>query len=255
MTTQELLFGLFNCGDWSQFSYEQLIYLTRPFGLSPDTLRPCLMRMKKKNLLNSSKEGGKTWYQLSRRSRRISRNIASPFRDPNWSDWNGMWRGVLFKTGRDSKRAALRKKLSAYRLVCLEKGFWIRPYLEEEEMRSGFDQAFLEEDVSLLRFLPDHPNFILQVKELWNSDELNREFQSLLQKLPSQDDLPEGAQALVLRANLGHQVIGLLSRNPQLPGALLPRDWKAPALRKRFFTLDKELAKRAEPYMNELRNI
>lgn len=255
MTTQELLFGLFNSCGWPVLSYEQLVYLTEPFGLSPDTLRPALMRMKQKKLMSSGREEGKTRYRLSDRSRRISRNVASPFKDPDWSRWNGMWRGVLFQTGQESQRAALRKKLTAYRLVCLEKGFWIRPYLEEEEMKSGFDQAFLEEDVRLMRFLPDQPNFVNQVKELWQLEELNQEYEALLMELTQEDPIPdEPAQALVQRIELGHRVISQLCRNPQLPEALLPQDWKAGELRVQYFAMDRKLKDIAEPYIRGLQH-
>lgn len=251
----DLVFGIMSSIGRESFSYPQMVYLTEPFDVSPDTLRPTLMRMRRDKLIDVEKEGKKAYYSISRKGHGIKRNVASRFSPLDWSGWGNTWRGVLFNVqeGESVSRYRLRKKLSAYHFVCLEKGFWIRPYSEEEERKTGFTDAFGKEAVRLLSFQPEAENFIEETKTLWQSRSLNTEYAKILEIVKSINaDLLSPREAYISRMQTGNLVIKMLAKDPLLPYLFLPENWKGDELRIGYFQLDKRLGERAEEYYKKL---
>lgn len=104
---------------------------------------------------------------------------------------------------------------------------------------------------SLIQFEPCSPFDAIRADAPWGLAALNEEMRVLIKKI--RDSRKRMAQfdprvALVIKMELGAAAVGLLARDPKLPGALLPRGWRGDTLRRDFALWNVEITERARRF-------
>lgn len=256
MKESDLIIGLMNAFGRKGYPVQSLIRLTAPFGTKESSVRTNLHRMSKKGLIFSEKEGRTACYYLGEKWLRITENIGRSFKTVNWDTWDKSWWGLVFSVPDREKglRYKIRKKLTAYRFAPLQSGFWIRPFHEEENIAANLES--LEENgyTRLLRFVPEKRFSVEIIENVWQLHSLNREMQGRLEELEKwygKIDSLSPREALRQRMERGDRVIKTLVKDPLLPQSFLPDGWNGENLRSFFLKWDREVTKRAAPYIEE----
>ncbi|MGH9023219.1 MAG: PaaX family transcriptional regulator [Acidimicrobiia bacterium] len=109
-----------------------LVAALSEFEVSPEGARSALSRLARNELLDRSKVGRKTYYQLTERSQRMfEEGAAKIFSFGVGSEtWSRRWSLVAFSVpeGRRELRHALRARLSWWGFVPLYDGLWVSPH-------------------------------------------------------------------------------------------------------------------------------
>lgn len=144
--------------------------------------------------------------------------------------WTGDWElAVVVVTGRPgAERAALRDRLTSYRLAELREGVWTRP-ANLRRPRAYADDVVL----STFTATPDDDPVALAA-ELWDLRGWASAGHSLLELLAVTADPAERLAAAA-------QLVRHLAGDPLLPTSLLPRDWPATQMRASYAAYQAEL--------------
>ncbi|GAA3669211.1 PaaX family transcriptional regulator C-terminal domain-containing protein [Nocardioides ginsengisoli] len=144
--------------------------------------------------------------------------------------WDGGWEmAVVVVSGRTgAERAALRDRLTSYRLAELREGVWTRP-ANLRRPREYADELVL----STFTVRPDEAPAAL-ARQLWDLGAWAADARRLLARLEA---TREPAPRLAVAAHVVRQ----LAADPLLPAVLLPADWPAAAMRTAYAAYQDEL--------------
>lgn len=215
----------------ARLSSADLVRAGEHFGIPPATTRVALTRAVASGDLRRDEGDYVLGERLSRRQRRQDEAVLDAE-----TTWDGAWEmAVVVVAGRSGpERAALRERLSTYRLAELREGVWTRP-ANLSRPRTYADEAVL----STFTALPDEDPRALAAG-LWDLADWAREGRLLLDALAT---VGEPAPRLAVAA----QVVRHLAADPLLPGPLLPPDWPATAMRTAYAGYQDELRSIAVP--------
>ncbi len=144
--------------------------------------------------------------------------------------WDGDWEmAVVVVAGRSgSERAALRERLSSYRLAEMREGVWTRP-ANLRRAKGYADEAVL----STFTAVPDEDPRTLAAS-LWDLHGWAAEGVRLLEDLAT-------TIAPAPRLTVAAHVVRHLAADPLLPAALLPKGWPASTMRSAYSAYQEEL--------------
>lgn len=257
MKESDLIFGLMAALNKEEFSVADFLHLLAPFQISESCLRTNLSRMGKERVIESRREGRKSFYRFADRGARTRSNVAFSFRTLDWSGWDRSWWGILFSVPdiKKAERHRIRKKLLAYRFVSWYPGFWIRPFHAAERIEQVMQSLFQSPHCQAIRFHPVREFTQAEVATLWRLEQVEAECRRGLTLLTQKrvelvSWSPE--QALVEKMEVGGAVIPILFQDPLLPEEYLPADWNMEALRKSFFQWDRDVTDASKPYWEEI---
>ncbi|MBN2049360.1 MAG: hypothetical protein JW760_02865 [Spirochaetales bacterium] len=230
----------------SAFSVKELLRLCSYFDVGESQVRTNLSRMTARGLLVPERTGRTSWYRFSEKALKLRNNVAQGFRDLDWSEWDGKWWGVSFSVPDIKKqdRHYIRKKLSLYRFVSYNPGFWIRPRHKEEHLENHLEKVFSSTYCCALQFeffsTPDEE----EISALWNLPEVNalcRQGLSIIEESRKRfrDFSPE--EAFIEKMLRGGEIVEILFRDPLLPDIFLPAGWSGPELKREFSAWNREL--------------
>lgn len=215
----------------ARLSSADLVRAGEHFGIPAATTRVGLTRAVASGDLRREDGDYVLGERLSRRQRRQDEAVLDAE-----TAWDGTWEmAVVVVAGRSGpERAALRERLSSYRLAELREGVWTRP-ANLNRPRGYADDAVL----STFTATPDEDPRALAAS-LWDLADWAREGRLLLDTLATAG---EPAPRLAVAA----QVVRHLAADPLLPAALLPTDWPAAAMRSAYAAYQDELRSIAVP--------
>jgi phenylacetic acid degradation operon negative regulatory protein len=241
----------------SEYTVAELKALCAPFGITDSSIRTWLSRRVRQGFLIVRREGRRSFYGLSGKGRRISSNISLSFRTPDWSDWDGSWRGFLFSIpeSRKKERHRIRTKLSAYRFVPWYGGFWIRPKHEAEQIDRHFSPEREGANGRLITFQPQHEIRAEEVRQLWRVPQIQEEYLHGLQVLTTELTKLSGCspeEAHVKRIEVGNRTVPLIYQDPLLPPRYLPEDWAGETFKAAFFQWDTAVRDKAAAFWKKI---
>lgn len=208
-----------------RMSTADLVRAGEHFGIPASTTRVALTRAVAAGDLRREDRDYVLGERLARRQRRQDEAVLDAE-----TPWEGGWElAVVVVAGRPGpERAALRERLSSYRLAELREGVWTRP----ANLRRPREYA---DDVVLSTFTatPDEDPVALAAG-LWDLRAWAASGRQLVDLLAVTSD---PAPRLAVAA----QVVRHLASDPLLPAALLPRDWPAAAMRAAYAGYQAEL--------------
>ncbi len=253
MNCGELVVGIMASFSPRPFSARELIELTRPFGVTPVSLRTSLSRLKKKGAIAADARGSARTYVFSAKGAAITANVALSFDDPEWTGWDGEFWGVLFSlpAGESGGRYRITKKLALYRFAPLYPGFWIRPYGNREGLNRKLGDVFSDRHCRILRFRPVPPLTRSEAAGFWDiagARSRMRDAQRRALAVLGRVRALTPVRAFMEKFRTGERIVSALFTDPLLPKEFLPADWPGRGLRKLFARFDSTMTKASRPF-------
>lgn len=240
-----------------EYTVGELKALCEPFSITDSSIRTWLSRRVQQGFLSVRKENRTSLYGLSGKGHRISSNIALSFRTPDWSGWDGSWRGFLFSIpeSRKKERHRIRTKLSAYRFAPWYGGFWIRPNHPAEKIEQAFSPEQEGGTGRLITFLPQQEISAEEVHRLWKVPKIQEQYLKGMETI--KDELANLSQyspeeAHVKRIEIGNRAVPLIYQDPLLPPRYLPDEWAGNRFKAAFFKWDDVIREKAEPFWKKI---
>ncbi|MDQ6526279.1 PaaX family transcriptional regulator C-terminal domain-containing protein [Nocardioides sp. LHD-245] len=211
-----------------RMSAAELVRAGEHFGIPPTTVRVALTRAVAAGDLERDADDPRQYVlgeRLAARQRRQDEAVLDAE-----TAWEGTWEmAVVVVTGRTgAERAALRERLTSYRLAELREGVWTRP----ANLRRP--QEYADETVLMTFAATPGEDPARLAAGLWDLAAWAGEGRRLLRRL-------ERTTAPAPRLAVAAHLVRHLAADPLLPAALLPTDWPAAAMRTAYAAYQDEL--------------
>ncbi|GAB3892996.1 PaaX family transcriptional regulator C-terminal domain-containing protein [Microbispora bryophytorum] len=231
-----------------------LVRLTEEFGVSAVAARAALSRLTKRDLLESSKIGRRTYYRLTDRAAAVmleGRQRIMSF-GLEQGAWDGRWVMAAFSISEEQRdlRHALRARLRWLGFAPLYDGLWVSPTADADsaakvlaELEIPTSTIFRAEALDLAGMRAP--------QEAWDFDQLRRTYEGFVaQYSPLLQRVRKGvvgsSEALVARTGIMDTWRTFPNHDPDLPAELLPADWPRAAARDLFVEIYDTLGPLAE---------
>jgi len=210
-----------------------LVALANEFDITSTSARAALSRLARRGLLDSSKDGRRTFYGLTPRAERVlsdgfGRIVAFGLDD---RPWDGSWSVVIFSVPEDQRdvRHVLRTRLRWLGFAPLYDGAWVSP-------RGNVDEAvaLLEElgvaSATLLVARVAHAINGGDPLSAWDLDDLRAQYEAFISGFGPLLDRVDGgdvgaAEAMVARTQVMDVWRQFPNLDPELPEDALPSGW------------------------------
>jgi len=210
-----------------------LVRLAGEFGVSAVAARAALSRLTRRDLLESSKIGRRTYYRLTDRaaamlSQGVHRVVSFGLdREP----WDGHWAVAGFSIPEDQRdlRHTLRTRLRWLGFAPLYDGLWVSPTARPEAVVAALSELKVC-NATVFRATAEEAAWLRSPHEAWDFDLLRRGYDDFLARYePLLARVRQGtvgaAEALVARSELMDAWRAFPGLDPGLPAELLPADW------------------------------
>ncbi|MGW4637294.1 PaaX family transcriptional regulator [Sphaerisporangium sp. NPDC004334] len=231
-----------------------LVRLAEEFGVSAVAARAALSRLTKRDLLESSKVGRRTYYRLTDRAAAVmveGRQRIMSF-GLEQGAWDGRWVMAAFSISEEQRdlRHALRARLRWLGFAPLYDGLWVSPAANADsaaavltELEIPMATVFRAEALSAAGMRAP--------QEAWDFDELRRGYEEFVARYsPLLERVRRGvvgaSEALVARTGIMDTWRRFPNHDPDLPAELLPADWPRAAARDLFVEVYDTLGPLAE---------
>jgi phenylacetic acid degradation operon negative regulatory protein len=240
-----------------------LIKYLEEFGFNSGTVRVTLTRMSQQGLLESRKNGQKSFYRVTSKGRkRINEGTARVYQLSDQS-WDGQWRIVMYSFPEEMKeqRDRFRKELQWNGFGSKESNVWISPHNLFAQVMDLIEEYEIHQYVDFYTARYDGPQTYRDfVQKAWNIDEIRLRYEQFLKdfefkyekmyQLNVNNEL-EDRQCFVQRALLVHEYRKFLFIDPQLPREMLPSGWIGEEVWNFFKIFHGFLSSKAEKFFYE----
>ena len=231
-----------------------LVRLAAELGVSGNALRSALSRMTREGWLAARRNGGPPRYRLSSRGRELIEEGIRRIYGRHRASWDGRWLLVSYSLPepRRGQRDRLRQGLSFLGLGSLGNGLFISPHDLRRPVHELIRRYGVEHDVTIHYGSLEWPADPAQVvARAWDLEKLGAryaEFAVRIQRGLAQAGSLDDGQAFRGRFLLTHEFRRFPFSDPDLPDALLPRDWVGASARDTFLAYNRKLRRRAERF-------
>jgi phenylacetic acid degradation operon negative regulatory protein len=242
-----------------EISVGSLIRIAAEFGLSELALRSVLSRMGRKGWLESTRQGNRSYYRLSRRGRAVIAEGTSRIFRPRRDAWDRRWHLVSYSVPevRRELRDQFRKRLSYLGFGSLAAGVWITPHDLRAEVVDLAEDVGLNGCVDQFRgeYLSPGEGPALAVR-VWPLERLAAAYRAFARRWEgvaaevAGDEGVSDARAFVLRFRLIHEYQRFFLEDPDLPPELVPPDWPGREVAALFEALHDRLAPGANRFFD-----
>lgn len=226
-----------------------IVFVMGNLGVGESAARSVLQRNTVKKFINRHKEGRKTFYTLSSRARAILREGQQKM-FAGWQPqaWDGQWTFVRIQVpeSKRSLRHQMSSRLSWAGFGQVEGGTWVAPGPQDVAATLGPEQSEITPVVVYGR--PQPPTTEQMLVSAFDLGELAERYEEFGEKW--RDVNPESLSpvgALVKRVELHFDWLSLTRTDPQLPAALLPKDWPGTVQGELLRTLNDGLSEAEQP--------
>jgi len=211
-----------------------LVALLGEFGITQVAARAALSRLARRGLLDTSKEGRRTYYALTARASAVLGDGVQRIMSfgTGTRKWDGVWRVAVFSVSEDRRdlRHAARSRLRWLGFAPLYDGVWVSPHDVAAEAASTLADLGIANYSVLAASVPPGIPQGLNPLAAWDLEELRAgydrfvaEREGLLERALS--GTITVAEALVCRTEIMDTWRHFPNLDPELPTELLPADW------------------------------
>lgn len=251
LNPRSLLFTLY--GDYvhplgqHEVPVSALVRAAGELGVSGNALRSALSRMTREGWL----EAERRVYSLSPRGRQLIEEGVARIYGGHRPDWDGRWLLVAYSLPerRRGERDRLRQGLTFLGFGSLGNGIFVSPHDLEAEAAELVRRCGAEDVVTMNRgelTWPADPAKV--VGRAWDLDAVARRYAGFAGRVRQDLERPPASDAEAFRRRfmLTHEFRRFQFGDPDLPDALLPRDWIGTRARELFAELNGALKPAAE---------
>jgi phenylacetic acid degradation operon negative regulatory protein len=232
-----------------------LVRLTEEFGVSAVAARAALSRLARRELLESSKVGRRTYYRLTDRAAEVlsdgRQRIMSFGLDQG--AWDGTWVVAAFSIAEEQRdlRHSLRARLRWLGFAPLYDGLWVSPTADAGSAAAVLTELEVPMSTVFRAKALDDLAGMRAPQQAWDFDQLRRTYEGFAaQYAPLLARVRKGAvgasEALVERTGIMDTWRTFPNHDPDLPAELLPADWPRAAARGVFVEIYDTLGPLAE---------
>lgn len=214
-----------------------LIDLVAPLGIHDRAIRTSIFRLTQEEWLYATPVGRRSAYGVTASGRRRINHAYRRIYDTPHENWNGEWQLAIIPEGAlaAGDRDALRRDLLWDGYGAIAPGIFAHPSGDTERLRDVLRQTGSEDKLVLLKAtaLDDITTKPLRtlVHQCWRLDRLAEDYNRFVERFrPAlkwliRGEIKNPEQCFVLRTLLIHEFRRVQLRDPQLPDALLDRNW------------------------------
>lgn len=238
-----------------------LLRVLGEFGVSAQGARSALSRVVGRGLLGRSRQGRRTFYDLTEHGRALLQEGAKRIftfgvEQPRW---DGTWSVVAFSVAEADRdrRHLLRTRLRWLTFAPLYPGVWISPHPSLEEAAKVLEELGIDNMTLFKGIVPSWGSRRADFLSAWDLESLRRSYVAFLARFrPVAARLRAGrlapAEALVMRTRLMDEWRRFPREDPDLPEEFLPPDWPRRDARALFERLFRDLGPAAERRVAEI---
>ncbi|OZC55597.1 PaaX family transcriptional regulator [Rhodococcus sp. 06-621-2] len=243
------LFGLYARAESNWLSVASLVKLMGDLDVDGPAVRSSISRLKRRDVLLSSRFEGAAGYSLSQRSLDVVNEGDTRIFDRRRATVDDGWLLVVFSVPESEreKRHSLRSALTTLGFGTAAPGVWVAPGNLERETRAMLDKRGLSGFVDM--FASQHVAFAdlrSKVRSWWNLDELSELYGDFVRRYRSV--AASFASEGVSPAVAFEQYVPMLTEwrrlpylDPGLPLTLLPQGWTGVTAEELFAELNRRL--------------
>lgn len=265
--TQFIIFNLF--GDYVNLRggtvwTSGLLEVLGVLGVSERAARSTLSRMKHNGWLESTKIGRRSMYTLTEKGKSLLSEGSERLFEPRPVEWDGCWHLVTYSLPQDKRalRQQFKKRLSWLGYGMLEPGTMIASFARKERVITLIDELKVDGYVHFFTKAHleqlDHKEI---VSKCWDLETLNEQYEAFIEKhRPNykalrdryQDEGNLSAQdSFTQRFWATFEFSAFPRQDPNLPGELLPADWRGSEAVEFISTYRDLLRKPSETFVSE----
>ncbi len=221
---------------------QALVRLLADFDVSEASARAAIGRLTRRGHLELTRDGRRTCYRLTESTdTELAGGLRRTLAFGERRDWDGRWTLVLFSVPEDRRdvRHSLRGRLRWLGFAPLHDGSWVTPNPLQAEATAVLAELAVDSAVVLTALDESPRGRLLSAWDLESVAEAYLEF--LCHFGPLETQVTAGslgsAQALRARTTLMEAWRNFRTRDPGLPGELLPEGWPQAAARQLFIGL------------------
>lgn len=214
-----------------------LIRLLAPFGINDRLVRTSVYRLAEEGWLSAQREGRRSMYTLRPQASVRFQKAHQRIYTPNYLEWDGKWTQLFFISADIStkQRADLRKALLWEGFGALSPFAFIHPNPDLSTLDQLIEDAQCSQAVYVTQIQDTDLSHSLPlstlIKDCWHLDEIVERYQRFIAHFEpvlahlQQTPILDAEQAFVTRTLLIHEFRRAQLHDPQLPLALLPKNW------------------------------
>lgn len=234
MKSRSLVFDLY--GDYVRYhggeiSVGSLATLAASFGVSEDTVRVTLSRLRREGWLASRRIGRHSWYRLTERGWRLLDTGRDRIFRRRRDDWDGDWQLVIYQVPEAERavRERLRKTLDWLGFGALAPSVWVSARDRTGDLRQAMADRGIEARLDGFTSRTDSLERDREVAaRCWDLDQLHDEyvrFLATLEQRLAHHDGHSDRDCFADRVRLVNEYRKFPFADPDLPVQLLPPDW------------------------------
>jgi phenylacetic acid degradation operon negative regulatory protein len=210
-----------------------LVAVANEFEITSTSARAALSRLARRGLLDSSRDGRRTFYGLTAKAERVLNDGFARITGFGVEDrpWDGSWSVVIFSVPEDQRdvRHVLRTRLRWLGFAPLYDGAWVSPRAELGEIRALLEELGVASATVLVGRVV-HAVHGGDPLSAWDLDELRASYEEFINKFGPLLDRVDGgdvgaAEALVARTRVMDVWRQFPNLDPELPEDVLPAGW------------------------------
>jgi phenylacetic acid degradation operon negative regulatory protein len=210
-----------------------LVALLTEFDNSPASARAAIARLARRNVLESARQGRRTFYRLTPTANRVlekAQRRTVEFRSGD-REWDGSWTTVVFSVPDDQRdlRYVIRTRLRWLGYAPLYDGVWVSPHADGDQTVELFDSIAVA-NATVLRSTVTYAANRGDPLAAWDVAAIGAQYEEFIAEFePLLDRVEHGrvgtSEALVARTSVKDSWRALVSVDPELPESLLPPGW------------------------------
>ncbi|OLT30811.1 hypothetical protein BJF79_09250 [Actinomadura sp. CNU-125] len=237
-----------------------LVELLTEFDNTAPSARAAIARLARRNVLESTKKGRRTYYRLTATAARPLEKIQERVLRFRAEDrpWDGSWTTVMFSVSDEQRelRYVVRTRLRYLGYAPLYDNVWVSPRADRDQTVELLESVGVT-NATVLRSEVTYAAGGGDPLAAWDVEAIGARYAEYIARFgPLLDRVEHGrvgaAEALVARTDVKESWRDLLSVDPELPEALLPPGWPGRRARRLFVRVYDGLGPLAEARVRQL---
>ncbi len=234
-----------------------VIHALAPLGFNERLTRTAVFRLVQDGLLESRKQGRRSYYRLTPTGQHYYQRAASRIYTNSKPDWDGVWTLLFTSLVPEEKRDALHRGLSWLGYGRMAAGVYALPCNDRPPLYELLADLELEDSIVHMQARDENPgNLKNLVMARWKLRNLRQRYKAFISQYriarkALQNKKQASAHSMVLlRILLIHEYRRILLNDPELPAAMLPADWEGHAAQLLTSEIYRDLAVQTTQWVN-----
>lgn len=234
-----------------------IIHALAPLGINERLTRTAVFRLMQDGLLESRKQGRRSYYRLSQTGQNYYQRAAKRIYASHKPEWDGIWTLLFVSQVPEDKRDALHRGLSWLGYGRMAAGVYALPCNDRPPLIELLAELKLEDSIVQMQAQAENAgNLQKLVMARWKLRNLRQRYEAFTtqykkaSKIIKSGQAPDKHSMFLLRVLLMHEYRRILLSDPELPAAMLPTDWEGYTAQSLTGEIYRDLAAQTTKWVN-----